>query len=259
MTPARFGAASGLVGMFHAAEREPFGSAVLLLNPFGQEAIRCHRMYRVLAERLARAGHASLRFDFHGTGDSAGDDDAVDMERWVADIEHADSELRQRSGRPDAIWVGARLGATLAALASARCARPPQRIVLWEPVVSGRAYLRELWQRHIAHLVDTLGHANAIPHGLAPEAMREALGFALPPRFVEQVLRLDANGLLGATACPAHVIGPSPLIAALRPGAPRAATFAELATPFDWNSEEALNSALVPAAAIQAISDGLAA
>ena len=51
MTPVRFGAApAGLVGMFHPADNGATHPAVLLLNPFGQEAIRCHRLYRVLAD-----------------------------------------------------------------------------------------------------------------------------------------------------------------------------------------------------------------
>jgi dienelactone hydrolase len=245
--------------MLHRAEQGRSRPAVLLLNPFAQEAIRCHRLYRVLADRLARAGHTALRFDYHGTGDSAGDDEAIDIERWIGDIEQADAELRRRSGCAELVWVGARLGASLAALASARCSRRPVRIVLWEPVLSGRAYLGELWQRHIEHLVDTLGHAGDLPRAVAPETMREALGFALPRHFVGQMMQLERARVLGAPACPTHVIAPPGALAAWREPAPSASSFTELATPFDWNSEEALNSALVPAAAIQAISDAVSA
>jgi hypothetical protein len=132
-------------------------------------------------------------------------------------------------------------------------------VVLWEPVLSGRAYLAELWRRHLEHLVDTLGHAGNAPHDLAPESMREALGFALPPHFVEQLRLLDAERLVRAAVPRVHVIGPPELLAEWRSAEATDATLAELASPFDWNSEEALNSALVPVPAIQAITDGLAA
>ncbi len=60
-----------LFGIYHAAEVvSPSRPAVLLCNPFGQEAVRAHRIYRILAERLARAGHNVMRFDYYATGDS---------------------------------------------------------------------------------------------------------------------------------------------------------------------------------------------
>jgi hypothetical protein len=55
------------------------GAAVLLCNPFGQEAIRCHRAFRLLSARLASSGIPSLRFDYFGTGDSPGNDGEGDL------------------------------------------------------------------------------------------------------------------------------------------------------------------------------------
>src|SRR4051812_43750768 len=65
MTPFYFGAPERrLLGLFHPSATAVRGArAVLLCNPFGQEAVRSHRVYRVLAERLARGGIAVLRFD----------------------------------------------------------------------------------------------------------------------------------------------------------------------------------------------------
>src|SRR5690349_2644367 len=87
-----------LFGMFHprpatAAPRR----GVLLCNAFGREAIRAHRVFRVLAERLSRAGCDVLRFDYYATGDSAGDDGEVDFSAWPRDILAAHSELLARS------------------------------------------------------------------------------------------------------------------------------------------------------------------
>ena len=46
---------------------------VVIVPPIGYEYWSSHRTLRTLAERLAEQGCSRLRFDFDGTGDSAGD------------------------------------------------------------------------------------------------------------------------------------------------------------------------------------------
>ena len=46
---------------------------VVIVPPVGYEYWSSHRTLRTLAERLAGQGCCALRFDFDGTGDSAGD------------------------------------------------------------------------------------------------------------------------------------------------------------------------------------------
>ena len=82
--PIVFGPAHAqLFGLHHAPDPETArGTGVILrCNALGYEAMCAHRTYRHLAERLARAGFNALRFDYHGTGDSSGDDDAPDHVR----------------------------------------------------------------------------------------------------------------------------------------------------------------------------------
>ena len=66
------GSGRQLAALYHPPTSADRGRAVLILNPLGQEAVRAHRLLRVLADRLARLGVHVLRFDFHGCGDSAG-------------------------------------------------------------------------------------------------------------------------------------------------------------------------------------------
>ena len=74
MTPIQFGPADRrLFGLLQPAQGNATRTGVVLCNPMGQEAVRVHRMYRVLADRLNRAGLHVLRFDWFGSGDSAGD------------------------------------------------------------------------------------------------------------------------------------------------------------------------------------------
>ena len=69
--------AGALAGIYQPVAEPRPETAVLICNPFGQEAIRAQRSLRVVAERLSRQGVPSLRFDYFGTGDSPGEDGSV--------------------------------------------------------------------------------------------------------------------------------------------------------------------------------------
>jgi dienelactone hydrolase len=114
---------------------------VVLCPPMGEEGRAAHRTFRRLAEELAAAGLVGLRFDYDGTGDSAGlQDDADRVPSWLASIEAARQYLLDL-GAPTVAAVGMRLGATLAATQSAK--EPFSSLVLWDPCLSGRSFLRE--------------------------------------------------------------------------------------------------------------------
>jgi dienelactone hydrolase len=117
------------------------GGAVLC-PPMGEEGRAAHRTFRRLAEQLAEAGIVALRFDYDGTGDSAGlQDDPDRVPAWLASIEAARQYLLDL-GAPGVAAVGMRLGATLAAVQAAASA-PFSSLVCWDPCLSGRTFLRE--------------------------------------------------------------------------------------------------------------------
>ena len=116
---------------------------IILCYPLGQEYIRSHRTFLQLAVRLAHAGFPVLRFDFFGTGDSAGDCNDGNIRQWILDISTAVDEIKKRSGLSKFCLVGLRLGGTLSVIAGAR-RNDIQSMVLWNPVVSGEAYVAEL-------------------------------------------------------------------------------------------------------------------
>jgi alpha-beta hydrolase superfamily lysophospholipase len=121
----------------------PATLAAVICGPVGHEYTRAHRTLRHLADRLALAGVPAIRFDYHGIGDSPGTDlDADRLERWQQDIRAASDHAQALTGCGRVCLIGVRLGATLAALASAT--RPVERMVLWNPCVKGRRYVREL-------------------------------------------------------------------------------------------------------------------
>jgi pimeloyl-ACP methyl ester carboxylesterase len=84
-----------------------------------------------------------LRFDYRGTGDSAGADLAPDQfESSVEDIHAAVDWLRTETGIEHVTLCGFRVGAAFALAAALR--RPVDELVLLAPVTSGRVYMREL-------------------------------------------------------------------------------------------------------------------
>src|SRR5215831_2255879 len=92
---------------------------VVLCNPVGDDLIRAHRTLRHMAEDLAAAGLPVLRFDFDGTGDSAGDErDPGRVAAWREDVKLAVGEIKQRAGVDRIALVGLKLGGTLAAVAA---------------------------------------------------------------------------------------------------------------------------------------------
>ena len=107
--------ARSLLGTCHLALRlRTSNAAVVLCNPSGEEAMRVHRSYRVLAGKLQEAGYPTIRFDYSGTGDSSGESIESTVEHWLDDIEAAANEIQRRSGSPRIVLVGLRFGATLA-------------------------------------------------------------------------------------------------------------------------------------------------
>lgn len=59
------------MGWLHVPPGGCSESGVLVLPPVGYQYWTSHRTLRVVAERLAAAGHLALRLDYDGTGDSS--------------------------------------------------------------------------------------------------------------------------------------------------------------------------------------------
>ena len=120
------------------------GAGVVLCQPLGYEYMSAYRSWRILATRLAALGFDVLRVDYDGTGDSEGDyDDPDRVGAWLRSIDCAIDEARMLSGSNVVALIGLRAGAMLA-LQAAAARGGVDRLVLWSPFLSGRAYLREV-------------------------------------------------------------------------------------------------------------------
>jgi alpha-beta hydrolase superfamily lysophospholipase len=159
--------------------------AVLVCPPVGYEYWCSHRSLHELAELLAARGVAAFRFDYDGTGDSAGSQwDPDRVARWRSSLRHAAGALRSLGARRLAL-AGLRLGATLALLEASSV--DALAVAGWAPIGSGRRYRREL------ALIGT-----PVPDTDARTAARGGLvlaGFAFSPETLDALGELDLRSL----------------------------------------------------------------
>ncbi|MBK8323940.1 MAG: alpha/beta hydrolase [Betaproteobacteria bacterium] len=243
----------------------PRQHGVLLCNPFGQEAIRAHRLVRVLGDRLAAAGFAVMRFDYYGTGDSGGDDTEGRLPRWIDDIVAVDAVLRSRSGISRTTWIGIRLGASLAVAAAARARPHPERLILWDPITDGAAYLEELASAHASSIrAGSAGLATARRHSRyrthPPGPDDEALGFPLGESLRADIRDISARSF---AQCPSPMTVISSADASPCCRVPtqveRSARVHRIASELEWVAISQMRSAVVPSDALQAVNDALGA
>jgi pimeloyl-ACP methyl ester carboxylesterase len=268
MLPIYFGAEPRrLFGIFtaRAATATP-RLAVVLCNAFGREAIRAHRLYRVLSERLSRAGCDVLRFDYFGTGDSAGDDQDADLEGFRADILQAHAELLRHCGPRRMVWMGMRAGAAAVQLAAQQAPSELARIVLWDPIGDGRDYLDLLRTRHLQWLTE-----GEDPIGEVPPMFRmdpdfyidEAIGFPLTRRLCDQLRgfrfaeRLESGSFETAAIVDPQTAEGREVAAQCQARAGRV-WLGELSHGTDWTSEKD-STGLVPAPVMNALIERICA
>ena len=266
MIPIRFGAQKRqLFGLYQPPEGGVEQTeCILLCNPFGQEAIRSHRLFRILADRLSRNGFHVLRFDYFGTGDSDGDDTEGEISAWTDDVLTAGEEILLRSGCSGSSWFGLRLGATLAGLASTNIGNVPRTLVFWDPIIDGAAYLRELADAHMAAYSESYGARWKLEAGLREKALAEstveAMGFPLPNQLQNQLREISPSSLHAAKAQRlALFVGRSSQNTGELQRHLTARGIDVLTTAIEteivWASNEALNSSIVPAEALERIAD----
>ncbi len=173
-----------LYGIYHSPLSQATKDiAVLICYPILQEYIRSHRALRQLADQLSRAGCHVLRFDYYGTGDSAGNLDETDLQQWVENIQQAEDELKDLSGVRKISVVGLRFGAMLAAKHNSKNIN---RLVLWDPVESGQEYIKMLSAMHTDMLVDP----DRFPEPRERDKIRlatELLGFSVPDSLYNEI------------------------------------------------------------------------
>jgi uncharacterized protein len=181
-----------LFGVYEAASRATTEHAVVLCHPWGADYIHAYRAMRQLAKMLTAKGIHTLRFDYFGTGDSAGDTTAGDLPGWETDIQSAIEELKDTAGTATVSLIGLRLGASLAANVAVRLGAQIRSLVLWDPVVSGTEHLAEL---HRAARTGWLMPRPAVARPAGEGGGHEITGFPLTEAMATAFSLIDLAAL----------------------------------------------------------------
>lgn len=155
---------------------------VVICPPIGYDYTVAYRTLRYLADQVAAAGLPVIRYDHPGFGDSM---TSLTVDTFERGAELAAQALR-KNGCTSIVYLGLGSGALVASLAATRDPAPAG-LVLWDPVPSGRRWMRH--QRSIYALaLGTL--AEEVPAGLI-----EIVGAEMPEWFAQRIeaLSYDPN------------------------------------------------------------------
>jgi alpha-beta hydrolase superfamily lysophospholipase len=191
--PLAFGHAHELFGWLHPGP-SPSPVVAVLCSAFGNEAVFSHRAMRHLAQATAAAGIPALRFDYHGTGDSAGDELAPGrVAAWTESVHLAIDAAKRHTGATRVCLVGIRLGSALATLA-ALSREDVAALVAIAPVVHGRAHVRELRLAHMSRQAAEAGPTVPV------DGLLDSSNFALQPEAVADMSSIDLRSISQAPA-----------------------------------------------------------
>ncbi len=182
-----------LFGVLHPVEK-PAATGVLICAPLGQDYMRTHWILRQCATQLARAGYPTLRFDYTGCGDSAGETLSGGFAQWTKDTDQAAQHLKDLTGVTKVVFLAVRMGALMAAQANT-----PGLRVLWDPIEVGKKYFEEL---------DELQHLT-IKESASPERPMhecERLGFEYSPALRAELSALKLAKTPESTDRPRRLI-----------------------------------------------------
>jgi len=192
--------------LFHPP-RGPCRGAVLYVPPFAEEMNRSRRIAALQARELAALGYGVLQLDLYGCGDSSGDFGDARWDIWKDDLAAGARWLDERLGQPLLLW-GLRLGALLALDYARTAQHPVKTLILWQPVLSGSAYLTQFLRlRTVGALLaeGASGHTGtaALRASLQAGETLEISGYDLAP---ELAAAIDALAPLEdfTPDCPVH-------------------------------------------------------
>jgi acetyl esterase/lipase len=198
-----FGGPERLFGVTYLPPDPEVG--VVICSPIHAELLRNYRREVLLARSLARSGYAVQRFQYRGSGNSDGDPADGTFESLCEDARAAVDRLVGTTGVERLVFVGTRLGAVAAAVTGRTAGAVA--LAMWEPVLNGERYFREIFR---GHLVSGLKKAEDGEERKPSQELRDrgsvdVLGYSIDRPLFESVRtrRLIDDAAQGA---PPHVL-----------------------------------------------------
>ena len=183
--PFYFGRSNNLLfGIIHNSKTKDIKKyGIVFCYPIGQEYIRSHRAFLLLANELSNSGVPSLRFDYSGYGDSNGACAEISLNTLLANIHTAVNELKQRTKVNKIVLVGARFGGTLCYLYSMK--NPVDGIVLWNSIFDGKKYIEATETNYKKWLTGSFAKHKK------NNAFFEAFGFPYSKQFISEIKNVN--------------------------------------------------------------------
>ncbi|MEI8316167.1 MAG: alpha/beta fold hydrolase [Verrucomicrobiota bacterium] len=184
-----------LVGMLHLPAGRTRVPAALLLHGFGGTKSEAHRMFVKLSRALADHGIASLRFDYRGCGDSAGNFENMTIRSQVLDAGEALRYLlaHRRVNARRLGLIGMSLGGAIAAHVVARQPGQFKSLALWAPVAEG------------GDILDEFSTPDAVA-SLAQTGITEHWGNLVGVEFIRQFAEMKPLREIAKSKCPVLMV-----------------------------------------------------
>lgn len=173
--------------------------ALLYVAPFGDEMNRTRQLAARQARALAQDGVGVLQIDLYGCGDSAGEFGEARWDLWQDDLALGHAWLLAKLGCPVGLW-GLRLGALLALDYAFKATLPVQRLLLWQPVLRGAAFLTQLLRLRLAGALldgETAGRTGTgqLRASLLGGEATEIGGYLVAPALAAAIDSADASSV----------------------------------------------------------------
>jgi exosortase A-associated hydrolase 2 len=182
------------------------GEAIVFCPPFAEEMNKSRHMMSMAAQRLASIGKTVLIVDLLGTGDSGGEFCDARWDIWKEDIATVLRWLD--AGREHSLTLcGLRLGAALALDVAAVPENSVEKVVMWQPVISGSTFMTQFLRLKVAA---QLGDAPATvtTEELREQASRgqslEIAGYDLAPELLAAIDGIDMRDTRMLPRVPVH-------------------------------------------------------
>ncbi len=197
---------------FPPAPGVPSRGAMVFVPPFAEEMNRARPTVAAQARAFASVGVAVLLLDLYGTGDSEGAFADARWETWREDVRVAGQWLRDAGHRQVGLW-GLRLGALLAVDTVFDAPDAFDFILLWEPVLSGKAFMDQFLRIGIAEGLETGGRSitlNELRLKLSRTEPVEVAGYVVSRILTHAIDRSDMTLLADALRMPLTWLDISP-------------------------------------------------
>jgi pimeloyl-ACP methyl ester carboxylesterase len=179
---------------------------LVICPPLLAESLKSYRREVLLARSLAARGVAVQRFHYRGAGQSQGDPRMITIDRMHEDALAAVDQLIDRSGVSRLAFLGTRWGAVVAAGIARRHREAP--LALWDPVVEGNRYVRELLRGRLISDLKHRGEKNTSTSRLLDELKAsgsvEILGYGLTHNLVADLASHSLEDEIGID--PRHLL-----------------------------------------------------